>query len=213
MTHRCKTIQKAKGKLKELLTIENIGRYCREGLGRINWCKGRISTRSRHCKRKQFGRVKIRKGLPHQLPKRIQRLVRYAMLHDFVHTSKHKSKIYIEPQVTDVEDLRQHLESSQNLLIQTFQKYDRIAASMTRKIRSPRTNRYTWEAKGKIDFEQLATEIKGLEKNIWRLYQYIHESKELQQLNESLNYGHSSLRYHILLIVNLIVQDYLRGKL
>ncbi|MFW9777931.1 MAG: hypothetical protein ACFFE8_03675 [Candidatus Heimdallarchaeota archaeon] len=88
-----------------------------------------------------------------------------------------------------------------------------IAASMTRTIRSPRTNRYTWEAKGTIDFEALAHELEQVEGNIWRLYQYIYQSNELRQLNESLTHGHSSLRYHLLLIANLIVHDFLRGVL
>ena len=84
---------------------------------------------------------------------------------------------------------------------------------MTRTIRSPRTNRYTWEAKSKIDFRRLIQEIKNIEKNICKLYEYIYESKELGSLTESLNHGHSSLQYHLLLITNLIVQDHLRGYL
>jgi hypothetical protein len=135
------------------------------------------------------------------------------MLHDFVHTSKHQSKIYVELQVQDLAEIKLHHESTQNSLINTFQRYDRIAAIKTRKVRSPRTNRYRWESKNTIDFETLTKELENLENNIWRLYEYIYESKELKQLNESLNYGHSSLQYHILLIVNLIVQDYLRGNL
>lgn len=130
-----------------------------------------------------------------------------------VHTTKHKSKIYVEIQVEDIQELKNHHEPTQNKLINTFQKYDRIAASMTRKVRSPRKNRYTWEAQRRVDFNQLKQEIEKVENNIWRLYQYIYESKELQALNESLNHGHSSLQYHLLLIANLIVQDYLRGKL
>ena len=95
-------------------------------------------------------------------------------------------------EISDIQGLKNHHESTKNKLIQTFQKYDRIAASMTRKVRSPRKNRYTWEAQRKVDFNQL---------------------KELHSLNESLNHGHSSLWYHLLLIVNLIVQGYLRGKI
>ena len=159
-----------------------------------------------------YKHVKIRKGLPHNLPNHIQLLLRYALLHDFVHTPKHKSKIYVEIQVEVIQELKKHHEKTKNKLIKTFQKYDRIAASMTRKIRSPRKNRYTWEAQSKVDFIQLKKEIEKVENNIWRLYQYIYESKELRYLNESLNHGHSSLQYHLLLIANLIVQDNLRRK-
>ena len=84
---------------------------------------------------------------------------------------------------------------------------------MTRNIRSPRKNRYTWEAKNKVNFGRLASELGQHEKNVWRLYKYIYESEELKALNESLNYGHSSLQYHLLLVANLIVQDYLKGKI
>lgn len=213
LTYRCRTFAEAKKKLTELVRITHIGRFWSEGLGRVEWLKGKISRRGKHLKKAYHSHVKIRKGLPHNLPNHIQQLLRYALLHDFVHTSKHKSKIYVEIQVEDIQGLKNHHESTKNKLIQTFQKYDRIAACMTRKVRSPRKNRYTWEAQRKVDFNQLKLEIEKVEYHVWRLYQYIYESKELHALNESLNHGHSSLRYHLLLIVNLIVQGYLRGKL
>ncbi len=162
-------------------------------------------------KRKRW--VKIRKGLPHNLSKEKQQLLRYAMLHDFSHSPRHKSKIYLEPKIKEIKHLRKHHENTQDPLITQFQKYDRIAASMTRKIRSPRANRYNWKAKKKIDFEMLTIEIQEVAKNIWKLYDYIYKSKELAQINESLKYGHTSLRMHLLIIANLIVQEKLRGKI
>lgn len=200
-------------KIKKLLRIDHIGQFWREGYGKVEWIRGNFGTRSRGRRKKKPGWIKIRKGLPHHLPDHITQLIRYALLHDFAHTSKHKSKIYVEPNLTEIEHLRQHHDSTDDPLIQAFQWYDRTAASMTRNIRSPRTNRYTWEAKGTIDFKTLTHELEQVEDNIWQLYQYIYQSKELQQLNESLSHGHSSLRHHLLLIVNLIVQDYLRGNL
>jgi len=213
LTYRCQTLAEAKRKLAELVRITHIGRFWSEGLGKVEWLNGKISKREKYCEKKLYKCVKIRKGLPHNLPNQIQQLLRYALLHDFVHTPKHKSKIYVEIQVEETQELKEHHEKTKNKLIKTFQKYDRIAASMTRKIRSPRKNRYTWEAQSKVDLIQLKKEIEKVENNIWRLYQYIYESKELHHLNESLNHGHSSLQYHLLLIANLIVQDYLRGKL
>ncbi len=88
-----------------------------------------------------------------------------------------------------------------------------MAASMTRKILSPRTNRYNWRVKKKIDFELLGIEIQEVANNIWKLYDYIYKSKELAQLNESIKYGHTSLRMHLLIIANLIVQDKLKRKI
>ncbi|MFX0115068.1 MAG: hypothetical protein ACFFB3_11020 [Candidatus Hodarchaeota archaeon] len=75
-------------------------------------------------------------------------------------------------------------------------------------------NRYTWQAKESlIDFQKLAEEIKHASKNIWKLYSYIYNNEELSKLNESLEYGHTTLRAHLLLTTNLIVQNFLTGKL
>ena len=85
-------------------------------------------------------------------------------------------------------------------------------AMITRKVHSPRTNRYNWRSKDHMNFIKIAHEIKEVSNRIGRLYQYIYQSKELGQLNESLQYGHSSLKLHLLIIANLIVRDYQRNK-
>jgi hypothetical protein len=60
------------------------------------------------------------------------------------------------------------------------------------------------------DFKKLAKEIQEVtETNIWNLYRYIYESKELKLLNESMYHGHSKLRNHLVVIANLIVQDFI----
>jgi hypothetical protein len=145
-----------------------------------------------------------------------QQLLKYALLHDFFHTSKHKSKIYQEPPLTDkslLEKLRNHHEKTSDPLIQKFQYYDRLAASITRKIHSPIISRYNWQAKRslhKINFNILSKDIQEVaETNIWNLYYYIYKSKELQLLNESMNHGHTTLRNHLVVIANLIVQDFI----
>ncbi|MFX0061119.1 MAG: hypothetical protein ACFFC7_02955 [Candidatus Hermodarchaeota archaeon] len=149
------------------------------------------------------------------LPRHVQNLLKYALLHDFVHTDKHKSKIYVEPELEEetLEHLRKHHDKTNDPFNHLFQKYDRLSAIITRKVRSPRTNRYNWSSQGNINFEQLAKEIKAVSNNIWKLYDYIYQSKELGQLNESLHHGHTSLRRHLLIIANLIVQDFQRKKL
>jgi hypothetical protein len=58
-----------------------------------------------------------------------------------------------------------------------------------------------------MDFNKLAHEIKEVSTNIWTLYTYIYNSKELRYLTESMNHGHNTLRNHLLVIANLIVQD------
>jgi len=221
LQYSCSNLTKAKEKLLKLLNIKSIGRFSSEGLGHIKWLKGRIDhddiMLEKKEKKKYKRKLKIRKGLPHNIPIKYQKLIQYALLHDFFHTSRHKSKIYIEPKIDDLELiklLKNHHEKSEDSIIVNFQKYDRIAASITRKFRSPRTNRYNWYSKENIDFKKLAKEVKEVSNNIWKLYKYIYDSKELDKLNESLEYGHTSLRSlrkSILLIANLILQDYLKG--
>lgn len=90
------------------------------------------------------------------------------------------------------------------------QKYDRRAAAIKRRIRSPIKSRYNWKAAGtEINSENLAEDIKSHATYVWKLYELIYQSKELVLLNESLKFGHTSLKNHLLLITNLIVQDYL----
>ena len=108
--------------------------------------------------------------------------------------------------------------NNNHLLITTARKYDGISAGMTRRFKSPRENRYNWKwqkSLKKIDFKQLSQEIQDVVNNghVRQLYQYIHNSGKLDLLNEAFDYGHTSLRYHLLLITNLIVHDYHKGKL
>ena len=208
----CTSKQKAVKTLKQLIRIEQIGRFHAEGLGKIKWLQAQFFQNppvNYYNKRK----MKIRKGLPQHLPKRALKLIRYGLLHDFVHNNLHRSKIYIEPEITDqkyLELLKDHHQNNfKDSIVQEFQYYDRLAASITRKVRSPRQDRYNWKATKKIDFQQLANQISEVSNNVWKLYQFIYQSKDLSILNESLRFGHTSLRRHLLIIANLIVQNYL----
>ena len=131
------------------------------------------------------------------------------------YTPRHQSKIYVEPPLDDdrlVKRLRSHHDQTDDPLIKTFQSYDQLAARITRKIRSPVISRYNWQARRelrKLDFKKFALEVKEVtHQNIWNLYRYIYESKELRLLTESMNHGHTVLRNHLLLIANLLVQDF-----
>jgi len=215
LKYSCSNLTKAKQELLKLLKIKSIGRFSSEGLGRIKWVKGRIDhdelMPDKEGKKKYRRKLKIRKGLIHNIPIELQKLIQYALLHDFFNTSRHKSKIYVEPEIDNLELiklLKNHHNKSDDSIIMKFQKYDRIAASITRKYRSPRTNRYNWYSKENVDFKKLAREIKEVSKNTWKLYKYIYDSKELDKLNESLEHGHTSLRKHLLIITNLIVQEF-----
>ncbi|MFX0063420.1 MAG: hypothetical protein ACFFC7_14685 [Candidatus Hermodarchaeota archaeon] len=211
---KCASKRKARNKMHELLKINSLGRFQSEGMGIINWMKAKIEYNQ--AKEKPRGYRKIRKGLPHNLTAEQQKLIKLGLLHDLVHTSKHNSKIYRELELENlefVELLRAHHEATDDPMIQQLQKYDRIASIITRKVRSPRLDRYNWQAKVKVDFEVLAQEITEASTNVWKLYQYIYNSKQLDRLNESLDHGHTSLRYHLLLVANLLVQNsqYFKG--
>ena len=208
----CTSKPKALKKIQQLIKIEQIGRFHAEGLGKIKWLQAQFFQNppiNYYNKRK----MKIRKGIPQYLPKRALELIKYGLLHDFVHNNLHRSKIYIEPEIKDqkyLELLKDHHENKfHDPVVQEFQYYDRLAASITRKVQSPRQNRYNWKASKKIDFQQLANHISEVSNNVWKLYHYIYQSKDLALLNESLTFGHTSLRRHLLIIANLIVQDYL----
>jgi hypothetical protein len=214
LTCKVKNKQQAKRKLANLLEIRQLGRFQSEGMGIVTWKSGCIDD---YVERTRKRNIKIRKGLPHYLPNSVKELLQYALLHDFFNNTNHVSKIYIEPDIADeqlVERLRKHHERDTNDdLIKFFQKYDQLSAMITRKIKSPKENRYNWKASKKVDFKKLAKEIKEVSSNVWKLYRYIYESRELGMLNESLQHGHTSLRKHLLVIANLIVQNYQKGFL
>ncbi len=214
--YTCKSREKLHRKLQELLQIDQIGPYSHEGLGRVKWKTGRI-IESYQNKSKKPSKLRIRKGLPHNLPESIQNLIMVALLHDFVHTTTHASKIYQEIPLKDgalLQRLKSHHDKTPDPIIQRLQHYDQIASRITRKIRAPTHDRYNWRSKEEtVDFERLAQDIIQMSKNVWKLYEYILNNPDLAKITESLEYGHSLLKQHLLIIVNLIVQDFLAGKL
>ncbi|PWI48454.1 hypothetical protein CEE45_06895 [Candidatus Heimdallarchaeota archaeon B3_Heim] len=218
LEYRHESLQNLKHKLITLLQLTHLGKLQGEGLGEIQWTRISFQNKPTDSRVKiKTPKLRIRKGLPLKLSIEQQELLKYALLHDFFHTSKHQSKIYQEPPLTDqslVKRLQQHHEKTNDPLIRKFQYYDRLAASITRKIRSPVISRYNWQAKRtlqKINFIKLAKNIQEVTNtNIWNLYRYIYESKELKLLNESMNHGHTTLHNHLIVIANLIVQDFER---
>ncbi|MFQ5977870.1 MAG: hypothetical protein ACE5OZ_07070 [Candidatus Heimdallarchaeota archaeon] len=222
--YKCKSWEVAQKKLQELKIIRRIGRGSSEGLGRIYWREAWFEEATSLLPHKRYGKIKIRKGLPYPLPSAVQDLILYGLLHDFFDTkgvNGHKSKIYIEPELNNqtlVDLLRQSHSDSEHVLVMTFKKYDRIAAFLTRKRKAPRLTRYNYQARGEfqaIDFEQLANQIAQVvnTRNVYKLYLFIHRSRELDQLNEAFEFGHTSLKFHLLIIANMIVRDYLHGYL
>ncbi|MHA1166393.1 MAG: hypothetical protein ACTSP4_09035 [Candidatus Hodarchaeales archaeon] len=216
LTRKVSSKQTARKKLVDLVKIDQIGHLACEGLGKIKWIGGYLDDRQvTTSTRTPSFHLKIRKGLPHKLTDEQKELLTYALLHDFYHTAKHRSKIYVEPELDDpelVERLRNHHDNTEDEFILTFQKYDHLAAMITRKIKSPRKNRYNWQASKKVDFNRLAADISEASGNVWKLYRFIYQNNELTLLNESLQHGHTSLRQHLLVIANLMVKNIQKKK-
>ena len=57
LRYRSKTIQKAKTKLLELLKIESIGRFCKEGLGKIEWLDGKIQGKGKQSNKRYISHL------------------------------------------------------------------------------------------------------------------------------------------------------------
>lgn len=136
------------------------------------------------------------------------------LLHDFVHTERHSSKIYNEVNIHD-EYVYQLVKNHHNYdkdekelpLLSILQYYDRFSSGISRKFRWTTTSRYRVSEIDKIDFHALARDIEKRQHSLYTLYTYIRKSQELQKINEALRYGFSSLKNHLLLMVNLYFDD------
>lgn len=211
--YNCNKKEKAKRKLSQLLQITSIGRFKSDGYGRIELLEAEIQNSDHKKKIPRNYAIHIRKGLPHNLTKKQQELIRYCLLHDLVNTSYHPSKIYVEIPLKNkrlLNRLKRHHDKTKDSLIQRFQKYDRIASIISRKTKSPKNNRYNWNynwIRKKIDFETLAERIAQLVNNVYKLYDFIYNNKELESIVESMTFGHSSLKEHLLLCANLALNE------
>ncbi len=72
--------------------------------------------------------------------------------------------------------------------------------------------RYDFE-NGEIDFKQLAKEIEKRSHSAYKLYNFIYHSTELKRTVEAMDFKKSSLRNHLLLMVNLAINGYHMGTL
>ena len=193
-----------------------LGQYTNEGFGRVSWidCSVTNYTPKIIFKRKK---LKIRKGLGCNYPEQLQRLLIALMLHDFVHTEKHPSKIYQEITIEDREIreacLNHHSkEQNGNQYIILIKRYDSIASYITRKKPLKTRVRYDFD-NGEINFNLLAEEIIKRRNSAYKLYNFIYHSNEIKRIVEAMNFKKSSLRTHLLLMVNLAINEYYMGTL
>ncbi|MHA1353714.1 MAG: hypothetical protein ACTSR1_00880 [Candidatus Heimdallarchaeota archaeon] len=156
------------------LTQDHLGKKTTEGYGKVQWINYReenYQTEQQEPKRKK---LKLRKGLGPNYPKELQRLLVALMLHDFVKTEIHPSKIFQEITIED-EEIREACLNHHN--------------------------------------GQLVKEIEERQHSAYKLYNYIYNSQELTRIVESMTYGYNSLRNHLLLMVNLAINNYHQGKI
>ena len=198
-------------RLDDALGIDCIGSFTNDGMGHIQWKEAKkLHKKPRYTPRK----TKIRKMLPVNLSEVQQALMIAMLLHDFVHTEKHNSKIYAEVTISDglVYQLAKnhhnyHIDDKQIPLLPTLQYYDRLSSSISRKFRWTTPSRYRVSELESIAFDVIAKELETCQYSLYALYSYVYKSQALKKINEALVYGFSSLKNHLLLMINLYIDD------
>ena len=211
-----RSITTLKRMMERYLRKTSIGNLTTEGLGRVTWLHCSIND-FQPSKGHKYKKFRIRKGLGPNCPPKLQKLIIALLLHDFVHTERHQSKIYQQINIQD-EEIREAClnhhngEKSENELLPIIKYYDGLAAYISRKEECETISRYD-HVNGNIDFEKLAKEIEAMQKSAYKLYQYVYHSKELERIVESMFYGEKSLRNHILLMANLAINNFYNEKI
>lgn len=209
--------EQARKRINHFLAQDNLGSKANEGFGKVVWINYQVEPYQKDPAPKKWKKLRIRKGLGPNYPEELKKLLLALMLHDFVHTERHPSKIY--QQITIEDDLIKEAclnhhngEKSENWLIPLIKYYDQLASRISRKKPFKTEYRYDY-LNGTIDFEKMVREIEGKQHSPHKLYNYIYNSKELNRIVESMDYGKKSLRNHLLLIVNLAINSYKNGRL
>lgn len=210
-----RNVERGKKRLERFLQQRFLGNLTAEGFGQVSWLHCTI-TDYQVIRSNPKKKLKVRKGLGVNYPHQLQRLLLALMLHDFVHTDNHNSKIYEQVTIHDEElletCLKHHDEENGNNYLPAVKYYDGLASAISRKHPYPSFSRYDYP-QGRIDFKQLAQEIEERQDSAYKLYNFIYHSNELRRIVESLSYSKNSLRNHLLLMVNLAINDYLSQKL
>jgi len=199
-------------KLDQALALDSIGPYTNEGMGQIVWKSMKKLNKKPLC---TPGKINIRKMLP-KLSDTQEKLMTAMLLHDFVHTSRHNSKIYNEVTIVDEEVYKlaknhhnYNMDERELPLLSTLQYYDRLSSSISRKFRWSASSRYRVTELEKIHFNALKREIESRQHTLYALYTFVRKSQVLSKINEALKFGFSSLKNHLLLMVNLYIDDLL----
>jgi len=208
--------KQAEKRLQWFLSLKGLGKHQKNGMGKIQWLERREVTPKKRTPRGK--KLVIRKGLGCH-PKPLKTAIKALLLHDFVHTEKHDSKIYHEVEIANRfvrEACKKHHangeEKPNNWLIPIIKKYDGLASFLLRRIPRREERRYDYE-NGEIDCKAVAEEITEKQHNIYSLYNYIYYNKTFARFYETIDYTNNKLRNHLLLAVNLLINDFKKGKL
>jgi len=202
----------ARKRINYFLSLDNLGSNANDGFGKVEWKNYQEESYKKQPAPRKWKKLLIRKGLGPTYPEELKKLLLALMLHDFVHTERHPSKIYQEINIENEkirEACRNHHngEEKENWLHPLVKYYDQLASRLSRK--KPFKTNYRYDFKnGTIDFEKLTQEIEERQNSPYKLYNYIYHSKELKRVVESMEYGKKSLRNHLLLMVNLAINSY-----
>ncbi|MBD3190624.1 MAG: hypothetical protein GF308_08265, partial [Candidatus Heimdallarchaeota archaeon] len=124
------SLERAREKIAAFLS-QGLGSKTKEGYGRVDWIDCQVSDYQPN-KPPKWKKLKFRRGLGPNYPKELQRLIIALLLHDFVHTEKHQSKIYEEVEIVD-DEIREacvhhHNSLKENELLPLLQYYDGLAS-------------------------------------------------------------------------------------
>ena len=202
----------ARKRINYFLSLNNLGSNANNGFGKVEWTNYQVEPYQKQPATRKWKKLRIRKGLGPTYPEELKKLLLALMLHDFVQTERHPSKIYQEITIEN-EEIREACqnhhngEEKENWLLPLVKYYDQLASRLSRK--KPYKTNYRYDYKnGAIDFEKLTREIEERQNSPYKLYNYIYHSKELKRVVESMEYGKKSLRNHLLLMVNLAINSY-----
>ena len=181
-------------------------------MGHVKWTQVHEVKKTLYTPRK----IKISRMLP-KLSDTHETLMTAMLLHDFVNTERHPSKIYTEV-IISYEEIYKLAKNHHNYtmyerelpLLSNLQYYNRLSSSISRKFRWSATSRYRVTELEKIDFNALKKEIELRQYSLYALYTFIRNSQVLDKINEALMFGFSSLKNHLLLMVNLYLNDLCR---
>jgi len=207
--------EKPKEDIKYILDkYSQIGHYKSEGMGRIEWLEYKIfdDTTTYDEISTKIKRFKLSKSIPKDIDESKHQLLIAGLLHDFVRTEKHPSKLRgfeIEIENDDIRWLvENHHIKSKNHNLKKLRYADGIASIM-RDRKEFLTSDYARRGFPLIltkDLNEIKEEIEKRQNNFYELYDYIYNCEKLDWLVADQKSPNSSLREHLLLTCQILIR-------